>query len=224
MVLLNLPEKRGRRKKPSNAENQANPKTSNADFFSVGSGRRYYSPGLGRWVNRDPIGELGGINRYALVANSPIAFWDTLGLVKGEFRFEGITYSSVGDRYAISPATLTENSCECKKKVLGIFGCETKLRCRISVSAGVVVNLREHRVWNDEYDKLIAEKLFHEARHIRHYRDWYDSQREWISGFEITYLNNKLCMEAKKLVETRTQEGWDELYRMENRHSGPNWE
>ncbi len=80
MVLLNLPEKRGRRQKTSNAENRANPKTSNADFFSVGSGRRYYNPALGRWVNRDPIGERGGLNLYGFVENSPVSHIDPYGL------------------------------------------------------------------------------------------------------------------------------------------------
>ncbi len=39
-------------------------KTSNAAIFSVISGRRYYNPALGRWVNRDPIREEGGAHVY----------------------------------------------------------------------------------------------------------------------------------------------------------------
>ena len=27
---------------------------------------RYYDPNVGRWINRDPIGEEGGVNRMAL--------------------------------------------------------------------------------------------------------------------------------------------------------------
>ncbi len=41
---------------------------------------RAYSPDLGRWVNRDPIGEEGGINLYGFVGNDPIDFFDPLGL------------------------------------------------------------------------------------------------------------------------------------------------
>ena len=41
---------------------------------------RYYSPELGRWLSRDPIGEAGGSNLYAMVSNSPINSWDSLGL------------------------------------------------------------------------------------------------------------------------------------------------
>jgi RHS repeat-associated protein len=34
-------------------------------------GYRYYAPGMGRWVNRDPIGEGGGINLLSAVDNDP---------------------------------------------------------------------------------------------------------------------------------------------------------
>ena len=42
-------------------------------------GYRYYSPELGRWPSRDPIGEAGGENLYVTVANSPIGGIDILG-------------------------------------------------------------------------------------------------------------------------------------------------
>ncbi len=42
-------------------------------------GLRYYNPGSGRWINRDPIGEKGGRNLYAMVGNQPINTFDILG-------------------------------------------------------------------------------------------------------------------------------------------------
>jgi len=44
-------------------------------------GHRYYSPSLGRFINRDPIGEQGGINLYAFVGNDPVNSIDVLGLL-----------------------------------------------------------------------------------------------------------------------------------------------
>ena len=41
---------------------------------------RAYDAETGRWLSRDPIGESGGINLYAYVANSPIVSEDRLGL------------------------------------------------------------------------------------------------------------------------------------------------
>jgi RHS repeat-associated protein len=42
---------------------------------------RVYDSDLGRWINRDPISELGGINLYGYVSNNPIIFIDPLGLL-----------------------------------------------------------------------------------------------------------------------------------------------
>ncbi len=43
-------------------------------------GFRYYGPATGRWPNRDPIDELGGMNLYGIVGNDPIDSYDMLGL------------------------------------------------------------------------------------------------------------------------------------------------
>jgi RHS repeat-associated protein len=43
-------------------------------------GFRSYSPELGRWVNRDPIEERGGVNLYGMVGNDAVNRWDKLGL------------------------------------------------------------------------------------------------------------------------------------------------
>ncbi|MGA1238339.1 MAG: RHS repeat-associated core domain-containing protein, partial [Limisphaerales bacterium] len=44
------------------------------------SGYRLYNPSTGRWPNRDPIGEAGGINLYGFVANGPTYSIDSSGL------------------------------------------------------------------------------------------------------------------------------------------------
>jgi len=41
---------------------------------------RPYDPNLGRWIQRDPIGEKGGLNLYAYVENNPVSLVDPLGL------------------------------------------------------------------------------------------------------------------------------------------------
>jgi hypothetical protein len=42
----------------------------------------HYHPDEGRWLNRDPIGEVGGNNLYGFVDNSPVASADFLGLTE----------------------------------------------------------------------------------------------------------------------------------------------
>lgn len=40
---------------------------------------RHYSPSLGRWLSRDPIEEMGGLNLYCFCGNCPIGRFDELG-------------------------------------------------------------------------------------------------------------------------------------------------
>jgi len=43
-------------------------------------GFRFYEPNLQRWLNRDPIGERGGINMYGFVKNNAVNLIDLWGL------------------------------------------------------------------------------------------------------------------------------------------------
>jgi RHS repeat-associated protein len=46
----------------------------------VNYGFRYYSPALGRFINKDPIQESGGLNLYGFVSNNPVSGVDILGM------------------------------------------------------------------------------------------------------------------------------------------------
>jgi uncharacterized protein (DUF2235 family) len=50
-------------------------------------GYRYYSPTMGRWLSRDPLGEAGGMNLVGFVGNSPENAADPLGLAL--YAFDG---------------------------------------------------------------------------------------------------------------------------------------
>ena len=41
---------------------------------------RFYNPNNGRWLNRDPIGEEGGVNLYGIASNNAVNQTDTWGL------------------------------------------------------------------------------------------------------------------------------------------------
>ena len=57
-------------------------------------GYRFYSPTLGRWLTRDPIGEEGGANLYGFVRNNPANLIDLLGLIKVGIAFPTGTESA----------------------------------------------------------------------------------------------------------------------------------
>lgn len=49
-------------------------------------GGRFYSPFLCRWLNRDPIGEQGGLNLYAFCRNDPVNKYDKNGCAYFAYR------------------------------------------------------------------------------------------------------------------------------------------
>ncbi len=62
-------------------------------------GLRYYSPGLGRWVNRDPIEEEGGVNLLAMTRNAPVGSVDPDGrsaIILGGFAVVAVALCAEG--------------------------------------------------------------------------------------------------------------------------------
>lgn len=57
-------------------------------------GYRFYDPTEGRWNNRDPVMELGGINLYAYVDNDSISYIDPNGLWPWYKRYGGPNWTS----------------------------------------------------------------------------------------------------------------------------------
>jgi len=47
-------------------------------------GYRYYDAATGRWINRDPLGEMGGINLYSFIDNNTVNIYDFKGLLAGD--------------------------------------------------------------------------------------------------------------------------------------------
>lgn len=55
-------------------------------------GYRYYSPTIGRWINRDPIEEKGGSNLLTFVKNDPTNQLDALGQYSLDFHYYVVYY------------------------------------------------------------------------------------------------------------------------------------
>ncbi len=77
-----FPAARARRSTPQTLEphREKQPTTTTTASGVHYYGYRYYNPDLGRWVNRDPIKERGGLNVYGFVGNNPLNKQDPTGL------------------------------------------------------------------------------------------------------------------------------------------------
>ncbi len=67
-------------------------------------GRRFYDPIWGRWINRDPIEEQGGLNLYVFVANNPVNAWDVFGLAEAATLYR---IHAIGDSMTYGVRTVT---------------------------------------------------------------------------------------------------------------------
>lgn len=75
-------------------------------------GFRYYNPSTGRWLNRDPIEERGGLNLYGYVVNASVNYLDSKGLKKVDpnkpKRYETIPWNKYLKQWKDSHPGLTE--------------------------------------------------------------------------------------------------------------------
>lgn len=90
----------------SSYRSSTKPKESFGEFYYYGY--RFYDAGLGRWLNRDPIEERGGVNLYGFVGNDGVNKWDLLGLDWIDNKWDAVKYwrSKKGGDVPASPGLL----------------------------------------------------------------------------------------------------------------------
>jgi RHS repeat-associated protein len=65
-------------------------------------GYRFYDPATGKWPSKDPLGQMGGMNEYGFVNNTPNQMIDCFGL------FQTLTGKQVGNCYEITMKAVLE--------------------------------------------------------------------------------------------------------------------
>jgi RHS repeat-associated protein len=163
-----------------------NPFRFSSEYFDDESGLvyynfRYYSPELGRWMSRDPIGEAGGVNLYGMVGNDVIMKWDGLGLTvyiekptKVSDNRYAVGLTSMSGTYDITEiryTTYSERDCACPAPTCTMYTvfCEGDVIIKgstwISLLPKLVsINLteKEARLWTDYFLAVLR----HEQGHV----------------------------------------------------------
>ena len=128
-------------------------------------GYRYYHPGLGRWINHDPIGEGGGIHLYAFLRNAPTVHVDKLGHYSTDLSpadAEGMpfVYADLGPGVLGEMGGERAVKCKCDKKC--------GLTCRIVLDLTITIDDRFDGEGKDDDvgGHTKAGVYGHEQRHV----------------------------------------------------------
>ena len=101
-------------------------------------GRRYCSPELGRWINRDPIKEEGGTNLAAFLGNDPLSKQDPIGLSpRPDPRYDDADNHPFAS-YTVAQfkmRALTRLAAQCPASRATTSKCCTKMRCMREAAA-----------------------------------------------------------------------------------------
>ena len=172
-------------------------------------GYRFYHPILMRWLNRDPIGENGGVNLYGFCRNSSICFSDTLGKTiiltmdsnpdrkdvikyKGkESRVRGVTR-----RYEKFNAKCTK---DCVLKISGVFNLWIELLNADSPRW----NQRYRRYRNSGIDKEDMNTLNHEMDHFNTWKAFYSFVKTVDAYHDKKYSD---CKERAQKINAKYKE------------------
>lgn len=105
-------------------------------------GYRFYVPMLGRWINRDPIGEAGGENMYSMVENNPVHALDILGAAAFPPPWWGpLSASFSGCTIAFSGSNYIKACCADKTCKEPCLGCCSSRTATVSVVFGIAASI-----------------------------------------------------------------------------------
>ena len=97
-------------------------------------GFRYYDPVTGRWPNRDPIEELGGINLYAMTGNNTVNLVDFDGRLFGWIPILGTIETAIKTAFSSYPGM---NQSDYSDPCSGANACTSVFECQRQIDLQV---------------------------------------------------------------------------------------
>jgi len=94
-------------------------------FPQVMTGHRSYQPETGRWISRDPLGEMGGKHLYCLLRNTGINKYDPIGLAESCCKQEDIDLAGYVASVAAQEKTKDDEAWP-QREFCGLLCCDKK--------------------------------------------------------------------------------------------------
>jgi hypothetical protein len=145
-------------------------------MFTPGSRGCAYktASGLGKWPNRDPIGERGGLNLYGFVGNNPVNATDLLGLDVGTISvYENHAMGGLSIGWVIKirwtpPASWKNLKADCLPCKKALWVQDRKYDIEYYWWAHLLGSKDLHTGWGVDWDE--------------HTPDWYNYTVAWLPG------------------------------------------
>ena len=142
-------------------------------------GYRFYSPTLMRWLNRDPIGEEGGLNLYGFCGNNVVANIDAFGQrVIIQVDPTPSRRKVINSRSGRHPRAVTRRFGNCK------FNCTKDCKIKVTGHITLWIEMLEEnsRRWQEPFPQYIGnvgmsedESAYqHELDHFKTWKAFYD--------------------------------------------------
>jgi uncharacterized protein RhaS with RHS repeats len=175
---------------------KSDPAGSKAPFCDGVSGLRYYNPTQGRWLNRDPIDERGGLNLCAFCNNNPVGLYDFIGLKLTPYTTD------------ISTLTFSEGDCDDNGRTAPIWG-EIVAKPdgnKVIISGNIVIRLairagRDPNKIGSDNRKISTGD--HEREHGQIAKTFWNTKSESVNKWEGEYCSENCAKYAVMIANAQ---------------------
>jgi RHS repeat-associated protein len=144
-------------------------------------GARFYSANLARWINRDPIGEDGGVLVYGFCGNEPVGRIDIMGLADLDKMLE-----------LLGQVLTAQHECTCCGEVMAYLDC---MQAGIAGNSKWVKNVLKKIENNAAKSKKIVQNIKTATDAFDYLQDIFDYQL--VNGRNLQQMKQGLGLAAK---------------------------
>jgi uncharacterized protein RhaS with RHS repeats len=169
----------------------------------------HYDPTIGRFINRDPIAEEGGLNLYGIANNATVNFYDKLGLEATPFdigtfvpniQWEGNL--NLGNADTTSQTQASTNAIWNLSFALS-RDAETGVTCTkvnpLKTKLDFTMKFLKELQNSPTYQKTYKHEMHHVHLSAKYWNKWADEVKKW----EGCYCSNKCAFLAEMIIRTK---------------------